>query len=195
MEYSAKLKNLSAAERILYIHDLTKDGVSLDLILESIIADDDLALYKFYAKQYLDMLDGAVLGLCVKHRASNILIYLESCNQAWFNIKNDYNITSVILTAIDELDYSDILAFSSLTGILFRAYKHTGVTNAILDLYKAFMIRCIKNKKYFFLNTFHNHVRGLFEDKVGDLALDKLLKNYMSEEELQNYNENYRLDI
>ena len=44
MEYSAKLKNLSAAERILYIHDLTKDGVSLDLILESIIADDDLAL-------------------------------------------------------------------------------------------------------------------------------------------------------
>lgn len=195
MEYTAKLKNLSVAERILYIYDLTKDGVSLDLILESIIADDDVTLYKFYAKQYLDMLDGNVLGLCVKHRASNILIYLESCDQAWFNIKNDYHIGNVMLTAIDELDFSDILAFSSLTGILFRAYKHTGTTNAILDLYKAFMIRCIQKKKYFFLNTFHNHVRGLFEDKVGDLALDKLLKNHMSEEELKNYNENYRLDI
>ena len=195
MEYSAKLKNLSVAERILYIHELTSDGVSLDLILESIIADDNVTMYKFFAKQYLDMLDGNVLSMCVKHKSSNILIYLESCNQAWFNIKNDYRIASVVLTAIDEFNFSDTLAFSSLTGILFRAYKHTGTTNAILDLYKAFMIRCIKNKKYFFLNTFHNHVRGLFEDKVGDLALDKLLKNYMSEEELQNYNENYRLDI
>lgn len=195
MEYSAKLKNLSVAERILYIHDLTSDGVSLDLILESIIADDDVTMYKFFAKQYLDMLDGNVLSMCVKHRSSNILIYLESCNQAWFNIKNDYRIASVVLTAIDEFDFSDTLAFSSLTGILYRLFKHTGATNAILDLYKAFMIRCMKKKKYFFLNTFCIHTRGLFEDKVGELALDKLLNRYLTKEELEDYNENYRLDI